>query len=435
MQEAIDTHVDIDSGPPLRLGDVARSAVAIAILLAVLLTFAPFSDLSDPKVTELSSGNEAFSYLCLIFLALAATALLASRVRLLVAVLATPEYVLLLGWLWVSVVMSVDPGTSARRLVLACTTFALAALLPWLATGYRQFTTFLMIAAGVVLTLSYFGVVIVPELTIHQATDLVEPEIAGDWRGVFGHKNIAANLMAVFVYIGWFMARGARPRTGVTILVAALVFLVFTHGKSALGLLLTVAAIGFAVDRARSLVLKSVVALAPLGLLNLLTVGSATSDFLHSAVSLLPIDATFTGRADIWRFAIDAIRERFWFGHGFEAFWYTAGLRYGDDSSMRWMADIASSHNSYVDLVLTIGMPGLVVVIIAFVLLPLRDYHRTLAATANRELAGLFLVLWLFSLYSGTFEVFFLNRANPMWFMMALAMCGLRYTSRYEIRD
>jgi O-antigen ligase len=333
------------------------------------------------------------------------------------------------------VVLSVDPGTSARRLALASTTFVLAAMLPWLTTGMRQFTTFLIFTLGTVLALSFLGVLIVPELTIHQPTDLVEPEIAGDWRGVYVHKNITASLMAIFIYVGCFVARAERPRIGIAIAVAAFVFLFFTHGKSAFGLFFAAGLAAFAVDRARSLPLKFVIALGPLVLLNMITVGSATNDALHSAVAALPIDATFTGRTDIWRFAMEAIRDNFWTGRGFEAFWYTASLRSGDDNTMRWMGDVANSHNSYVDLALTIGVPGLALVIVAFVFLPLKDFHNTLAAQANREFARLFLVLWLFTLYCGTFEVFFLSRANPMWFVMALAVCGLRYTSRYEIRQ
>jgi hypothetical protein len=65
----------------------------------------------------------------------------------------------------------------------------------------------------------------------------------------------------------------------------------------------------------------------------------------------------------------------------------------------------------------------------------LRDFHRALAPRANQELARLFLALWLFSLYFGVFEAFILSRANPMWLVLALAVCGLRFTSLYRVRD
>jgi hypothetical protein len=39
-----------------------RGGIAFAILLAIFITLNPFSDLGDPKVLELSSGNEAATY-------------------------------------------------------------------------------------------------------------------------------------------------------------------------------------------------------------------------------------------------------------------------------------------------------------------------------------------------------------------------------------
>jgi O-antigen ligase len=53
----------------------------------------------------------------------------------------------------------------------------------------------------------------------------------------------------------------------------------------------------------------------------------------------------------------------------------------------------------------------------------------------NSEFARLFLVLWLFSLYLGTFEAFFLSRVSPMWFVFAMAACGLRFTAQFEVKD
>jgi O-antigen ligase len=99
------------------------------------------------------------------------------------------------------------------------------------------------------------------------------------------------------------------------------------------------------------------------------------------------------------------------------------------------MVDVATSHNSYVDLVLTIGLPGLAAVILALMIMPLRDFHHARENPENQELSRLFLVLWLFLLYLGTFEAFFMKLASPLWFVLALAVCGLRYTAAYEVRD
>jgi O-antigen ligase len=165
-----------------------------------------------------------------------------------------------------------------------------------------------------------------------------------------------------------------------------------------------------------------------------LTVGSVASETIRVLVSALPIDSTFTGRTEIWSFALESIGLHPWKGHGFEAFWYSSSVRYGAEDSTRWMVEVATSHNSYVDLALTVGIPGLVLVLIAFLARPIVDFHRTRQTLANQGFAHLFLALWLFALYFGTFEAFFLSRVNPVWFVLAFAVCGLRYTADYDAR-
>ena len=77
---------------------------------------------------------------------------------------------------------------------------------------------------------------------------------------------------------------------------------------------------------------------------------------------------------------------------------------------------------------------GLLLLIFAFVVTPLRDFQRTVQTLENATLAYFFLNVWLFMLYQNMFEAFFLSRADPTWFALALGMCGLRYTARYTVR-
>ena len=148
----------------------------------------------------------------------------------------------------------------------------------------------------------------------------------------------------------------------------------------------------------------------------------------------LSIDPTFTGRTDIWKFALSAISEHPWKGQGFEAFWFSEALKHGLEGKTKWLAQVATSHNSYVDVALTIGVPGLVLTLVAFLVQPLRDFAPAPAFAENEVLAQYLLSLWLFALYSGTFEAFFFNRVAPMWFVLALAVCGLRYTRLFEVK-
>jgi hypothetical protein len=68
-----------------------------------------------------------------------------------------------------------------------------------------------------------------------------------------------------------------KPIAGGLIALAAFVFLVFSGGKSALGMVFIVTIIAFLVDRAGSIWTKALVVLGPLALLSFLTVGSVVS--------------------------------------------------------------------------------------------------------------------------------------------------------------
>src|ERR1700722_15047888 len=216
--------------------DTLCGLVATVILFVIFVTLNPFSDLgyNDPS----QSGSEAPIYFVLLFLTMAAGLLLYNAGRFTLPSLVTRANIVLLVWLLaVGVALSVEPSVSARRFVLAFLTFLLAAMLPPLTRGLRHFTGLVLFTAAVVLILSYLGILLAPHLTIHQPGDLVEPELAGKWRGIYGHKNVAAGVMAVFIYTGWFATRIGLPLAGGAVALAAFIFLIFSGGKSELALI------------------------------------------------------------------------------------------------------------------------------------------------------------------------------------------------------
>src|SRR5262249_26473449 len=162
-----------------------------------------------------------------------------------------------------------------------------------------------------------------PHVSIHQADDVVEPLLAGNWRGLFAHKNIAGAMMVIFVFFGLFVARARSAVLGWSIVAAAAVFLVFCEAKAALGLLPVVLVLSTICRRSWSWILSGALLLAVLLALNLFTIGSLFVAPVRAINEQLLSDPTFTGRTDIWQFAIDKILERPWLGHGFGAFWET----------------------------------------------------------------------------------------------------------------
>jgi O-antigen ligase len=409
----------------------AATLLTYLIPLVVVLTLSPFPSLAG-KAPE--AGSEAVTYLTFAVLTAAALPLaLQTGWRALLA-LASPAMLALLAWLALtSAVLSADPSTSVRRLVLTLLTFGLAALLPLLARSLSQFRDALVAAALAMLLLSYLGLLLVPEAAIHQVSD-PEPQLAGDWRGIYSHKNGMGAVAAVLTLVGLFAMRAGRPLAGGLVAVTSLIFLLGSGGKSATGLIFVALGVAWLMTRARSFALRAMLALAPLVALNALTVGSVAIPVFGAIVASLPVDATFTGRTDIWSFALEQIAARPVTGHGFMAFWGTAALAHGIEDPTVWAGSAATSHNAYLDLALTIGLPGLLLAMLVLVAAPLRHFHATVGRAENGRLSRFFLAVWLFALYHGSFEAFFLSRADPAWFLMALSVCGLRYASLGPIR-
>jgi O-antigen ligase len=78
------------------------------------------------------------------------------------------------------------------------------------------------------------------------------------------------------------------------------------------------------------------------------------------------------------------------------------------------------------------GLPGLVLLIIALVIKPLRDFQNADEGGNNGPLAMAFLQVWLFGIYLSSMESYFLDRADTIWVTLLLAVFGLHYLSRFR---
>jgi O-antigen ligase len=411
----------------------ARCLIAVATLLCVLVTLEPFPDLRNADATSIVSGRLAITYLCFGTLAAVAILLAASENTLALRTLWTPLHLCLVGWMVLNIVFSESPGLSFQRFALTASVMSLAIMMPLLPPTQNHFNACFSAAAIILLTLCYLGIILAPEVSIHNAADVAEPFRAGDWRGTFAHKNIASPVMTILVYLGIYLASTGAFLSGPAILIFAGIFLIFTGGKTASALCLVIYALASIVYATKGLWLKRAICFVPLLLLNCLTVGSVVSEGFANFTKQLPIDPTFTGRTDVWEFALEAFREKPILGHGYAAFWDNI-LDRQTARGAEWTVTAAHSHNSYLDLAVTIGLPGLILIILIFVLAPLKNFQMIQESNNSPSLAKLFLTIWLFGLYYGTTETFLFDRQNPTWFMFLIAVAGLHFLSRFPVR-
>lgn len=410
---------------------LVRSLLCAAVFLALLFSFHPFASLAEPlEVTEAGDPANQIGY-STIFITLAAWCLLHQPNRLIL--LLRPVLIATLLWFALTVATSWDPSLSARRFALALVTIGIAGMVLLLPRNPRHFGDLMAVIVLIVLIACYLGIVFAPSLTIHQATDFAEPELAGDWRGVFGHKNEASAAMVVFVFIGLFVARIRSFGLGAMIVALALPFLLFTHSKTSMAALPLAFIVSVIVARARRPATGIAAALSVVVALNVLSIGSIYFGPIRSLIDSIMSDPTFTGRTEIWKFALDHVAQRPITGYGFSTFWGTAQVVYGM-SGQTWANTASHAHNGYLDLALTIGIPGAALVTLWLVVLPLIDYYRSPEEPSSAPLKMLFLRICLFAAYDSCFETIF-TQAGALWLILILAAFGLRFLAVSRVSD
>lgn len=406
-----------------------RNVLFVSILLVAWVSVNPFPNLTDARLITVYDTSDLLNQLTYVVLAGAIVTYFLINEPWRVKPLVRVGYLAMLAWLAVAVATSMEPSLSARRVMFSLLVIVLAAAVPLLPASMRKFCEMMGAVVIVVLIICYAGILLAPHLAIHRADDAVEPHLAGNWRGLYSHKNVAGSMMAVFVIIGLFIARARSRALGYSIAAAAGVFLFFCEAKASTALLPLTLILSFAAMRVRSRIAAAAIVFTPFVVLNLLTIGALHFDAIRSFNAAVMSDPSFTGRVDIWEFSLEHIVARPWLGHGFGAFWETPVTFFTPNHDGSTATHASHAHNAILDLTLTIGLIGLIPAFIWTMALPLWDWTQARRRDANTDLTTFFLRIWMFSLYTCAFESVLFNRGDPQWFTMLVAMFGLRYLS------
>jgi O-antigen ligase len=80
------------------------------------------------------------------------------------------------------------------------------------------------------------------------------------------------------------------------------------------------------------------------------------------------------------------------------------------------------------------GIPGGLLMIYCLMVQPLRNYVAAQADPDRRRFADLCAMIVMFMTYVGMLETFILNRAEPIWLLLAFAVLGLELARRMPLR-
>jgi exopolysaccharide production protein ExoQ len=334
-----------------------------------------------------------------------------------------PVLALLLLWCLISSVWSPEPGISLRRAALE-TVIVLSAMMSASTLGRaRSFEILGLVLAGV-LVANWCSI-----LVIHQAVHLSgdpEPQLVGDWRGLYFHKNIAGAVSAVSAIIFFFAAWDRRRWINIALCIAAVGFAIMTRSKSSLALLPVALAIGTIYRIAWHSTLDRLIVTV---LVAIAAVAAAAFLFIdQTAIAHVFSDPSeFTGRAEIWQAELSFIRDHPWLGAGFGSFADTGNLSpLHDYVGGDWVNGVAHGHNAYLQLFVTIGGVGFCLALVGLVIMPLIAFVRENSGRVG-EMAMPF-AIFVFIVLHNLLESDFLEGDGPAWvaFLVMLAALGWR---------
>lgn len=413
--------------------DLLRIRIGTVLFMATFLFFwittTPFIDLTGAAVLDPSAGNSN-RLNQIVSIALFAGMFAYGLAHPMRRIILQPRPLLAVLYIWFLFVSAISayPMFGIKGTVLAVMVTINASIYLLLPASERHFAKMLGIGTLFMLSVAYYGILFKPTLAIHQASELREPMNAGLWRGHFPHKNSAAAAMVIAAFFGLFVMNVWSRLAGLVIVVLSFNFLLHTGGKTSTAMLPAIVLLAWVFERLRYLRIPIVI--GGVGLFNLFAVGSAVFKPLSDFVTELGIDATFTNRADIWRFAFTALAEQPITGYGFKAFWQTSELVNSGGSIETWAVAAANGHNSYLDIALTTGFPGLLLTVIWLLVLPLRNIARLAPAVEHSHLTRLYIRVWLYTIFNAGLESLFFEGGNLLWFTFLFSLYGLHLQSR-----
>lgn len=287
--------------------------------------------------------------------------------------------VALLAYCLLTVTWAIDPMIALRRLIL--TSLVIWVLFRCVADlGYER-VLLIMRGALIILLVLNFATVLFTPYGVHPALR-EESTVVGNWRGLMPHKNIAGAACAFMVILEIFDIRRFPKIISWAAIAGALIFLYFTVSKTSQAVLVF-GIVGGVIVRPYSANYRTI-----LGALVLIVAGFALqlgSVYLPVLTNLVNDPTSLTGRGAIWPLLIDYANQHPWTGAGFGSFWQIGSASPIWRITRSWVAQSSHGHNGYLDLLVTIGIPGLVLAVAALMAWPLVRLFLSLSISKQQR--------------------------------------------------
>lgn len=286
--------------------------------------------------------------------------LILRRPRLVMSHISTVPWAAMLAILAIaSTAWSLDPMLTLRRSI----PFALAALFGlWFAVRFEPAQQL------AILRLTMIAVVIATIAIVNAAPSIGldhTPGHATDWQGVFTQKNACGRMMVLATAVILFGPRITLKRAASLLLFLFVLYMSGSRGAWVIQAVVFLLWLVLLAARRAGVRLRLVtVVTAPIAAA---LVAALTVLLLPRILLFLGRDATLSGRTVIWAQVAQFIRQRPFFGYGYDAFWRgMLGPSLQIDAAVHFVVEHA--HNGFLEIGLEFGLAGLVVFVISWLL-------------------------------------------------------------------
>jgi O-antigen ligase len=277
---------------------------------------------------------------------------------------------------------------------------------------------------------AFFGIVVVASIALviafPNAAIMGEPH-AGSWRGVFWHKNFTGSLMALANAIFLFNLLGSSRKETSKIVVNALLYigsLVYVvKSLSAAGVATWLILNGLLIclffwNKFRAKLQRRHYFIL-LGIVLLLVLVCALNTNL--IFKLLNRESSLTGRMPLWTYLINStVSQRPAAGYGLGGIWSLPQFRQQVTLSQGWGFEINNAHNGFMDMLLDLGILGVLLVLSIYILAFIRTWKYFYRQRSFEAVFPLLIVTY--TLWANLSIAFILENESFHWLLLILAL-------------
>lgn len=403
---------------PQTMGPRARRRYAVAnitfaiFLWLVLIGTAPLQEWAGQNSVSQGDALNQVLYVGIMLVLLFGSGMLSRRELFCVPTALT----VLLAYCFVSVLWAVAPLISLRRITQT-------SIVIWVIfrqindLGPARTLRLVRLAMIALLVINYLVVFLTP-YGVHGEIFGEASSVVGDWRGIIPHKNITGAACSLTILLFLFDNRQFPRIVSTLVILAAAVFLYFTNSRTSEVILVLAVVLGLTI-RPYSASYRTTLVIILLIIAGLVL--QAVSANIRVLADIFNDPGALTGRGAIWPLLLEYAGEHAWTGAGFGSFWLIGDASPIWTLTTGWVAIYAPhGHNGFLDLLVTIGVPGLMLAIVALAIWPLLRLLLSLSIDKSRR--SLLLALIAFCLGHNLTESSLLSGAALVQVFLILTM-------------